>query len=283
MDGDGLPSIGVAGEYEMLNVYGDPGDCNSSQLTPTTINEVDDLKNNNLNEEKVVAEGATSLAYLGPLASKSKVTQLESEDEFTAAADCTGNDLLELVTEQGGAPGYLCMNPCSGDASEVVSSRIQLLERPGWHASGYEGSERQAWGEVADMVAITPANGSSHSDSVSGRDLTAPLCVLCCLLVGLLLLFGPRRNHFLGGALRGCEPNAVGVKVTKIASTQVAIHTATCSLHHPCTPTAPDPRAMLIPSRSLHPFLCTLLPTSVPLRPISPYMPCMPSVPHLNL
>eukprot|EP00964_Phaeocystis_antarctica_P019199 scaffold10600_cov52-Phaeocystis_antarctica.AAC.1 len=43
------------------------------------------------------------------------------------------------------------MNTCSGDASEAVPIRTQLLE--GWHASGYEGSERQAWGEVADMVA----------------------------------------------------------------------------------------------------------------------------------
>ena len=271
----------------MLDVYRDPGDCIFSQLTPTTINEVD-LKDNSLNEEKaVVAEGATSLAYLGPLTSKSKITQLESEGEFAAVADCTGGDVLEIVTEQGGAPNFLCMNTCSGDFSEVAPSRTQLLERPGWHASGYEGSERQAWGEVADTVAITPANGSSHGDSVSGRDLTAPLCVLCCLLVGLLPLLGPRSKRCLGVALRDCEPNAVGVKVTKIASTQVAIHTATCSLHHPCTPTAPDPRAMLIPSRSLHPFLCTLLPTSVPLRPMSPachvHVPCRPSVPHLNL
>eukprot|EP00964_Phaeocystis_antarctica_P086974 scaffold55114_cov56-Phaeocystis_antarctica.AAC.3 len=45
------------------------------------------------------------------------------------------------------------MDTCSCDASEVVPSRTQLLERPGWHASGYEGSERQAWDEVADTVA----------------------------------------------------------------------------------------------------------------------------------
>ena len=219
-------------------MYRDPGDCNSSQLTPTTINEVDDLKDNSLNEEKaVVAEGATSLAYLGPLTSKSKATQLESEDEFTAVADCTGDDVLELVTKQGGPPGYLCMHPCSGDFSEVLASRTQLLERPGWHASGYEGGERQAWGEVADTVAITPANGG-HGDTVSGRHLTAPLCVLCCLSVGLLLLLGPRRRHCLSGALRDCEPNAVGVKVTKIASTQAALHTANSSLH-PCTSVPP--------------------------------------------
>ena len=113
-------------------MYRNPGDCNSSQLTPTTINEVDDLKDNSLNEEKaVVAEGATSLAYLGPLTSKSKATQLESEDEFSAVSDCAGDDVLELVTEQGGALDYLCMNTCSGDASEVVPSRTQLLERPG--------------------------------------------------------------------------------------------------------------------------------------------------------
>ena len=220
-------------------MYRDPGDCNSSQLTPTTINEVDDLKDNSLNEEKaVVAEGATGLAYLGPLTSKSKATQLESVDEFTAVADCTGDDVLELVTEQGGALDYLCTNTCSGDASEVVPSRIQLLERPGWHASGYEGSERQAWGEVADTVAITPANSGGHGDTVSGRHLTAPLCVLCCLSVGLLLLLGPRRRHCLSGALRDCEPNAVGVKVTKIASTQAALHTANSSLH-PCTSVPP--------------------------------------------
>eukprot|EP00964_Phaeocystis_antarctica_P017550 scaffold9705_cov36-Phaeocystis_antarctica.AAC.1 len=79
----------------------------------------------------VVAEGATGVAYLGPLTSKSKVTQLESEDEFTAVADCTGDDVLELVTEQGGAPDYLCMHPCSGDFSEVLASKTQLLERPG--------------------------------------------------------------------------------------------------------------------------------------------------------
>ena len=220
-------------------MYRDPGDCNSSQLTPTTINEVDDLKDNSLNEEKaVVAEGTTSLVYLGPLASKSQITQLESEDEFTAVADCTGDDVLELVTGQGGAPDYLCMNTCSGDASEAVPIRTQLLERPGWHASGYEGGERQAWGEVADTVAITPANSGGHGDTVSGRHLTAPLCVLCCLLVGLLLLFGPRRRHCLSGALRDCEPNAVGVKVTKIASTQAALHTANSSLH-PCTSVPP--------------------------------------------
>ena len=135
-------------------MYKDPGDCNSSQLTTTTINEVDDLKDKNLNEEKaVVAEGATSVVHLGLLASKSKVTQLESEDEFSAVSDCAGDDVLELVTEHGGAPDYLCMNTCSGDASEVVPSRTQLLERPGWHAIGYKSSERQAWGEVADTVA----------------------------------------------------------------------------------------------------------------------------------
>ena len=236
MDGDGLLSIGVAGKYETLNVYRDPGDCNSSQLTPTTINKVGDLKDNSLNEEKaVVAEGTTSL-YLSPLAFKP--TQFESEEEFTAVADCTGDDVLEPVTEQGGAPDYLCMHPCSGDFSEVLASRTQLLERPGWHASGYEGSERQAWGEVADTVAITPANSGGHGDTVSARHLTAPLCVLCYLSVGLLLLLGPRRRHCLSGALRDCEPNAVGVKVTKIASTQAALHTANSSLH-PCTSVPP--------------------------------------------
>ena len=220
-------------------MYKDPGDCNSSQLTTTTINEVDDLKDNNLNEEKaVVAEGATSVVHLGLLASKSKVTQLESEDEFSAVSDCAGDDVLELVTEHGGAPDYLCTNPWSGDASEVVATRTQLLERPGWQASGYEGGERQAWGEVADTVAITPANSGGHGDTVSGRHLTAPLCVLCCLSVGLLLLLGPRRRHCLSGALRDCEPNAVGVKVTKIASTQAALHTANSSLH-PCTSVPP--------------------------------------------
>jgi|TARA_B110001469_G_C9552251_1_gene274005 hypothetical protein len=203
----------------MLDMNREPGHCKySSQLMSSTINEVKD-KSNEV-EKVVVAEGATSLAYLGPLTSKS-VTQHESEDEFT------GDDVLELVTEQGCTPDYLynmCMNTCSGGFSEVVASRVQLmLERPGCHASGYEqGSERHAWGEVAGTVAITPPNGGGHGDT-SGRDLTAPLCVLYCLLVGLLLLLGPRRRRCLDGALRkcelrDCEPNAMGVMVVKVAS-----------------------------------------------------------------
>ena len=42
-------------------------------------------------DSKAIEVGATSLVYLGPLTSESKVTQLESEDELTAVADCTGD------------------------------------------------------------------------------------------------------------------------------------------------------------------------------------------------
>ena len=67
---------------------------NGADDTPTTINDVDDLKGNLTEDKMVVADGVTSLVYLGPLMSESKVTQLESEDEFT---DCTGNDVTSAT------------------------------------------------------------------------------------------------------------------------------------------------------------------------------------------